>query len=160
SVLQTTNCSLRWMLMRCSNCGGENPPAKRFCGDCGVPLNPVPPLSGERRHLTVVFCDLVNSTTIASRLDPEEWRELVDSYHQAVSEAIRRYDGYVAQYLGDGVMAYFGWPEAHDNNAERAAHAGLAILEAMSKLNPQATRAKLSARVGIHSGAVVVAPGV
>jgi class 3 adenylate cyclase len=76
---------------------------------------------GERRHLTVLFCDLVGSTKIASHLDPEEWQEIVGEYHRAAAQAIERFGGHVAQYLGDGVMAYFGWPEAHDNNAERAA---------------------------------------
>jgi class 3 adenylate cyclase len=146
--------------MRCSNCGSENPASKRFCGDCGAPLNNGPPVqrqaSGERRHLSVLFCDLVGSTEIAARLDPEEWREVVASYHHAATEAVSQFGGYVAQYFGDGVMAYFGWPEAHDNNAERAARAGLAILDAISKLNEHPTRPKLSARVGIDSGAVVV----
>src|SRR5258707_5240427 len=83
---------------------------------------------GERRHLTVMFCDLVGSTEISARLDPEEWREIEADYLRSVSETITRFGGYVAKYLGDGVMAYFGWPEAHDNDAERAARAGLAIL--------------------------------
>ena len=74
---------------------------------------------GERRHLTVLFCDLVGSTEIVSHLDPEEWREIVGEYHRAAAQAIERFGGYVAQYLGDGVMAYFGYPEAHDNDAER-----------------------------------------
>ena len=92
---------------------------------------------GERRHLTVLFCDLVGSTEIAAQLDPEEWRAIVADYHRAAADAIERFGGYVAQYLGDGVMAYFGWPEAHDNDAERAARAGLAILDAIVKLNEQ-----------------------
>src|SRR5215469_11488103 len=74
--------------------------------------------SGERRHLTVLFCDLVGSTEIAAHLDPEEWRERVTDYHRAAAQAIERFGGHVAQYLGDGVMAYFGYPEAHDNDAE------------------------------------------
>jgi class 3 adenylate cyclase len=115
---------------------------------------------GERRHLTVLFCDLVGSTEIASHLDPEEWREIVGEYHRAAAQAIERFGGRVAQYLGDGVMAYFGWPEAHDNDAERAARAGLAILDAISKLNEHPARPKLSARIGIDSGAVVVGAGV
>ena len=72
---------------------------------------------GERRHLTVLSCDLVGSTQIAAQLDPEEWREVVAGYHRAATEAITHYGGYVAKYLGDGVMAYFGWPEAHENDA-------------------------------------------
>jgi class 3 adenylate cyclase len=115
--------------------------------------------SGERRHLTVLFCDLVGSTEIAARLDPEEWREVVAAYHRAAAEAITRFSGHVAKYLGDGVMAYLGWPEAHENDAERAARAGLAILEGVSKLNQQSSHPKLSVRVGIDSGAVVVGAG-
>jgi class 3 adenylate cyclase/tetratricopeptide (TPR) repeat protein len=110
--------------------------------------------------LTVLFCDLVGSTEIAAQLDPEEWREVVDGYHRAAAEAITRFGGYVAQYLGDGVMAYFGWPEGHDNNAERAVRASLAILEAISNLNLQPERPQLSARIGIHSGWVVVGAGI
>jgi len=93
--------------------------------------------AGERRHLTVLFCDLVGSTEIAAQLDPEEWRETVAGYQRAAAEAITRFDGHVAKYLGDGVMAFFGYPEAHDNDAERAARAGLAILDAIAKLNEQ-----------------------
>jgi len=92
---------------------------------------------GERRYLTVLFCDLVGSTEIAARLDPEEWRETVAAYHSAAAEAVTRYGGHVAKYLGDGVMAFFGYPEAHDNDAERAARAGLEMLDAISKLNEQ-----------------------
>ena len=114
---------------------------------------------GERRHLTVLFCDLVGSTAISAQLDPEEWRETVAAYHRAAAEAITRFDGHVAKYLGDGVMAFFGYPEAHDNDAERAARAGLAILDAIAKLNQQPERRKLSARIGIDSGAVVVGAG-
>jgi class 3 adenylate cyclase/tetratricopeptide (TPR) repeat protein len=107
----------------------------------------------------VLFCDLVGSTAIAAQLDPEEWRETVGGYHRAAAEAINRFGGHVAKYLGDGVMAFFGYPEAHDNDAERAARAGLAIIDAIAKLNEQPGRTQLSARVGIHSGAVVVGVG-
>jgi len=109
--------------------------------------------------LTVLFCDLVGSTAIAAQLDPEQWRETIAGYHRAAAEAITRFGGYVAQYLGDGVMAYFGWPAAHDNDAERAVRASLAILDAIAKLNAQPGHAKLSARVGIDSGTVVIGKG-
>jgi class 3 adenylate cyclase len=148
--------------MRCSNCGSENPAGKRFCGDCGTPLDRLPsehPALGERRHLTVLFCDLVNSTNLASQLDPEEWREIIASYHRTTAQAISRFGGHVAQYLGDGVVAYFGWPEAHDNAAESAARAGLSIVEQITKLSLQPRHIRLSARVGIDSGAVVVGAG-
>jgi len=72
---------------------------------------------GERRHLTVLFCDLVNSTEIAARLDPEEWRDILARYHQVAAEAVARFEGHVAQYLGDGVLALFGYPVAHENDA-------------------------------------------
>src|SRR5258708_17958960 len=154
---------------RCQKCGFENPSEARFCAQCGAPLEVAAPiraeaepnegLTGERRHLTVLFCDLVNSTCIAAQLDPEEWREIVAGYHRAAAQAIERFGGSVAQYLGDGVMAYFGWPEAHDNDAERAARAGLATLDAITKLNEHPTHPKLSARLGIDSGAVVVGAG-
>ena len=152
----------------CAKCGAVNEPNEKFCGECGAglgetagPKQPqVTPIAasanGERRHLTVLFCDLVGSSEIAAQLDPEEWREVVASYHRSATKAITRFGGYVAHYLGDGVMAYFGWPEAHDNDAERAARAGLAILEAIAKLNSQPAHAKLAARVGIDSGVVVV----
>ena len=156
----------------CLNCGAENAPTSNFCGKCGAALNapvstPVaatpsiqsPEVAGERRHLTVLFCDLVGSTAIAARLDPEQWRETLAGFHREAAVAITRFDGHVAKYLGDGVMAYFGWPAAHDNDAERAARAGLAILDAIAKLNEQPGHAKLSARVGIDSGLVVIGKG-
>jgi class 3 adenylate cyclase/tetratricopeptide (TPR) repeat protein len=153
---------------RCPKCGADNPAGKNFCGDCGASLDPAAPavaqprdpgLTGERRHLTVLFCDLVGSTHIAAQLDPEEWREMVAGYQRAAAEAISRAGGNVAKYLGDGVMAYFGYPEAHENDAERAVRAGLSILDAIAKFNQQSPRQTLSARIGIDSGAVVVGAG-
>jgi class 3 adenylate cyclase/tetratricopeptide (TPR) repeat protein len=117
------------------------------------------PADGERRHLTVLFCDLVGSTELSSKLDPEEWRELMASYHRAAAEAITRYGGHVAKYLGDGVMAFFGYPEAHDNDAERAVRSGLAMLDALAALNESSAHPRLAARIGIDSGAVVVGSG-
>jgi class 3 adenylate cyclase/tetratricopeptide (TPR) repeat protein len=156
--------------MPCSNCGNDNPAGARFCNQCGMSLEPVsvfgkqtevrtPGLTGERRHLTVLFCDLVGSTSIAAQLDPEEWREIVANYHRLAAQAIERFGGHVAQYLGDGVMAYFGWPEAHDNAAESAARAGLEIVEQIPKLNRQPAHAMLATRVGIDSGPVVIGAG-
>jgi class 3 adenylate cyclase len=107
----------------------------------------------------VLFCDVVGSTAIAAQLDPEEWRETLAGFHRAAAAAITRFDGHVAKNLGDGVMAYFGWPAAHDNDAERAARAGLAILDAISKLNQLPGHAELAVRIGIDSGAVVVGGG-
>ncbi|MBI3758335.1 MAG: AAA family ATPase [Deltaproteobacteria bacterium] len=156
---------------KCGKCDADNSSGSKFCGNCGASLissrvaAPVSPpassrkVAGERRHLTVLFCDLVGSTAIAAQLDPEEWRETVAGYHRAAAAAVTRFEGRVAKYLGDGVMAYFGWPHAHDNDAERAARAGLAILDAISQLNQQPRHAKLSARIGIDSGAVVIGQG-
>jgi hypothetical protein len=103
---------------RCPKCGAETTAGKGFCGECGAPLagasvNAEPresSLTGERRHLTVLFCDLVGSSAIAAQLDPEEWRDLVANYQRAATDAITHSGGHVAKYLGDGVMAYFGWP--------------------------------------------------
>jgi class 3 adenylate cyclase len=154
---------------RCAKCAFENASEARFCAQCAALLDTAAPirtdvesrggLAGERRHLTVLFCDLVGSTEIASHLDPEEWREIVGEYHHTAAQAIERFDGHVAQYLGDGVMAFFGYPEAHDNDAERAARAALAILDAISKLDESPAHPKLSARIGVDSGAVVVGAG-
>ena len=172
----------------CEKCGAANPSTSNFCGNCGAPLmaqQPPPAVNnelihtqarsvehGERRHLTVLFCDLVGSTEIAAQLDPEEWREIVAGYHRSAADAVTRFGGKVAKYLGDGIMAYFGWPEAHDNDGERAARAALAMLDGIAKLNEQpdslplkgggtgrGSRPKLVARVGIDSGAVVVGTG-
>ena len=109
--------------------------------------------SGERRQLTVMFCDLVGSTAMAERLDPEELRDLMQAYQRACGEVIARYDGHVAQYLGDGLMVYFGWPRAHEDDVVRAIRTGLELTEAVSKL-PSST--PLRTRVGIHTGLVVV----
>jgi class 3 adenylate cyclase len=109
----------------------------------------------ERRQLTVLFCDLVGSTALSTRLDPEEMREVLRSYQDAVAGEIARFDGHLAQYLGDGVLAYFGWPRAHEDDAERAVRAALAATEAISRLqSPHGTL--LAARAGIATGLVVV----
>ena len=112
----------------------------------------------ERRQLTVVFCDLVNSTALSSRMDPEDLQEIIRHFLDACSEAIRRFDGYIAQYLGDGVLVYFGYPHAHENDAERAVYAGLAILDSLKTRNHESPKPEcgLAARIGIATGHVVV----
>jgi predicted ATPase/class 3 adenylate cyclase len=113
----------------------------------------------ERRQLTVMFCDLVDSTSLAGQLDPEDLREVVRAYQSACTEAIQRFEGHVAQLLGDGLLVYFGYPQAHEDDAYRAVHTGLGILDAMGLLNTRLDREKgirLAVRVGIHTGLVVV----
>lgn len=109
----------------------------------------------ERRHITVVFCDLVGSSLLAAKLDPEEMRDLLKSYQDVVSGEIARFDGHIAQFLGDGVLAYFGWPRAHEDAGERGVRAGLAAVASVSRL-PAASGESLGARVGIATGLVVV----
>jgi class 3 adenylate cyclase/predicted ATPase len=124
----------------------------------GVPLPTVPP-DAERRQLTVMFCDLVNSTTLSGQLDPEEYREVVRAYQRVCSEVITRFDGHIAQLLGDGLLVYFGYPQAHEDDTHRAVHTGLGILEAVEALNTRLEPAKgiaLAVRLGIHTGLVVV----
>ena len=95
-----------------------------------VPASP-PPSQAERRQLTVMFCDLVGSTPLSTRFDPEDLREIVGAYHRCVADTIARFGGFVAKYMGDGVLVYFGYPEAHEDDAERAARAGLAVIDAV-----------------------------
>jgi class 3 adenylate cyclase len=113
----------------------------------------LPADSGERRQLTVMFCDLVGSTALASRLDPEDLRELIGVYQKCVAETISRYDGFVARYLGDGVLVYFGFPRSHEDDAERAVRSGLALIKAVRELQ---TSERLRIRIGIGTGLVVV----
>lgn len=113
----------------------------------------------ERRQLTVMFCDLMGSTELSQRLDPEDLREVNRAYQDACKTAIERYEGYVARYMGDGVLAYFGFPQAHEDDAERAVHAGLAVVESVAGLDVSVGDAQdieLAVRVGIATGPVVV----
>jgi class 3 adenylate cyclase len=109
---------------------------------------------GARRQLTVMFCDLVGSTALSSRLDPEDLREILAAYHAAVAEVGARFGGFVAQYMGDGALVYFGYPQAHEYDAERAVRAGLALVERIGRL--QSGFGALKSRVGIATGLVVV----
>jgi class 3 adenylate cyclase/predicted ATPase len=123
------------------------------------PLSTAPPPDAERRQLTVMFCDLVDSTRLSSKLDPEVYREVVRAYQQVCSEVITRFDGHIAQLLGDGLLVYFGYPQAHEDDAHRAVRTGLGILDAMGDLNIRLQQAKgiqLALRMGIHTGLVVV----
>ncbi len=151
--------------MTCPACAFDNPPGFRFCGRCGGSLTDAPAAppapretDAERRQLTVLFCDLVSSTELSARLDPEDLRDVVRDYQAESAEAIRPFGGHIAQYLGDGLLIYFGYPVAHEDDARRAVHAGLAILLGMQRLNERLERQRgfrLAVRIGIHTGPVV-----
>src|SRR6516225_5732227 len=110
-------------------------------------------VDAERRQLTVMFCDIVGSTALSTRYDPEDLRELIGDYHRAVAETVGRFDGFVAKYMGDGVLIYFGYPRAHEDDAEQAVYAALAVIEAVSRLP---AREDLRVRLGIATGLAVV----
>src|SRR5919206_2249439 len=161
--------------VRCAACGAENPSGKRFCGDCGAALTatargstPAAPWVGEpsawpsarnpsaeRRQLTVMFCDLVGSTALSARLDPEDLREVIAAYQKCVADVVGRFEGFVARYMGDGALIYFGYPQAHEDDAERAVRAGLELVAAVPSLKPRVD-AELQCRVGLATGLVVV----
>src|SRR5262249_23349071 len=115
--------------------------------------SPLPLDIAERRQVTVMFSDLVGSTALSARMDPEDLREVISAYQECVAEIVRRFDGFVAKYMGDGVLVYFGYPQAHEDDAERAVRAGLELIAAVAGLK---THASLQTRVGIATGVVVV----
>jgi class 3 adenylate cyclase len=165
--------------MHCSSCGTENSPRVKFCAECGSPIG-IPcsdcgfrnareaPICGncgriqnaayapgaERRQLTVFFADIVGSAALAESLDPEDLHDLFARYRSLCAEAIQHYDGYLAQYLGDGVLAYFGYPAAHEDEAGRAVRSGIEILARAGNMGAGGIRLPL--RIGIHTGLVVV----
>ena len=116
-------------------------------GQDALPVAPTPERSSalaaaeaERRQLTIMFCDLVGSTPLSTRFDPEDLREIVGAYHRCVADTVARFGGFVAKYMGDGVLVYFGYPEAHEDDAERAARAGLAVIDAVARLATHKSR--------------------
>lgn len=148
--------------MRCPACSAEVPAGFRFCGHCGTPLAETQVVEAERveperRQLTVMFCDLVGSTALSERLDPEDLHQLLRLYQHEVVQVAERYDGHVAQYLGDGLLIYFGYPQAHEDDAHRAVIAGLGITQAVERLGADLAigGAGLAVRVGVHTGPVV-----
>src|SRR5262249_50121880 len=166
---------------RCPAGGAEVSPPAKFCPECAAPLSAkasatprdaAPPqpsptataaTDGERRQLTVLFCDLVGSTELSARLDPEEIREVVRTYYEMVDEQVRRFDGHVAQYLGDGVLVYFGYPQAHEDDPVRAVAAALGMLVDLPVLNTRVQERvlqlrdhRIAVRMGVHTGLVVV----
>jgi TOMM system kinase/cyclase fusion protein len=170
----------------CPNCGFKNPPGFEYCGKCAAPISKTQQVEknkevqlpyterqspdAERRQITVMFCDLVGSTALSEKLDPEDMRQLMQEYQEACAKVIKRFEGYIAKYLGDGILVYFGYPKAHEDDAQRAVRAGLEIVGAMSSAsNAQpSTRAihelplpdsrlqqPIQVRIGIHTGLVV-----
>ena len=159
----------------CANCGFLNP-SFRFCGECGAPLEgpphstepPAPdtvsfeqtlPHGAERRQLTVLFCDIVDSTAFTEKLDPEELRNLLEVYRTCIMEVVLAQDGHVARYFGDGVLVYFGYPTAHEDAAHRAVRAALGIIAAIETLNPHLQTTfgvEINVRISIDTGRVVV----
>jgi class 3 adenylate cyclase/predicted ATPase len=164
---------------KCPSCDSEIGDDDLFCGECGhnltisatsppkdftpddkvSPLQPQRAPEAERRQLTVMFCDLVDSTALSTQLDPEDLREIVRAYQEASAGVIERYDGHIAQYLGDGLLVYFGFPQAHEDDARRAVRAALGILDAVGERMAHLERdqgVQLAVRVGVHTGLVVV----
>ncbi len=150
------------VVRRCAVCGAANPALNKFCGDCGIKLRvdyPAVVLTArdsrpiERRQLTVLFCDLVGSIALSARLDPEDFGAIIAGYRRCITETVACFDGFVARHHGDGAVAYFGYPQAHEDDAERAVQASLALVQAVAALP---TKEKLSARVGVATGVVLV----
>src|SRR2546426_3894166 len=158
----------------CPACGAAVPPDRRFCWSCGKPLAPsterasvVGPSAvtpnrtapeAERRQLTVMFCDLVGSTALSERLDPEDLRDVLRAYQDTCAEALRRFEGHIAQTLGDGLMVYFGYPRADEDDVHRAVRAGLEILHGIAGLDRRLRAERgvaVAVRIGIHTGLVV-----
>ncbi|MEM1074756.1 MAG: adenylate/guanylate cyclase domain-containing protein [Pseudomonadota bacterium] len=159
--------------VECSHCGFHNDPDDSFCGGCGVALGgalvvaPKAPsqadkpyaFEGDRRQLTVMFCDLVGSTLISEQLDPEEMTRLLTAYRIACAEVVEQYGGFIGNFMGDGLLIYFGYPQAHEDDPQRAIRAGLSIIAAVANLNKDfpAPDVPLNVRIGINTGLVVAA---
>ncbi|RKU27993.1 hypothetical protein C6499_10670 [Candidatus Poribacteria bacterium] len=159
----------------CANCGFLNPPFK-FCGECGTPLEGTSrahefpatdtvsieqtlPHGAERRQLTVLFCDIVDSTAFTEKLDPEELRNLLEVYRTCIMEVVLAQNGHVARYFGDGILVYFGYPIAHEDTAHRAVRAALGIVAALETLNPYLHNSfgvEINVRISIDTGRVVI----
>lgn len=149
-------------LRACARCGFENPPAFKFCGQCAASLAAdapapasAPESDGERRRVTVLFCDLVGAAQLSERLDPEDMHRVVRAYQSAAESVIERHGGHIAQYLGDGLLVYFGYPEEREGSAKSAVLAALEIVQAVEGLastQGAGGGVDIAARVGMHSG--------
>jgi class 3 adenylate cyclase len=173
------------LAVACPACGFVNEPDEDFCGGCGKSISPTvhkdaintqaaqlepeqdllrtvsrrEAQEAERRQLTVMFCDLVGSTALSTRLDPEDLRELITSFQNCCRQAIKPYEGFIARYMGDGMLVYFGYPQAHEDDAERAVRAAIDIVRSMSGLNAEngkQHKVELAVRIGVATGSVVV----
>jgi class 3 adenylate cyclase/predicted ATPase len=157
----------------CAACGGGLPPNALFCDVCGARVEPAAPAGGrtaatdlssaspaaaERRQVTVLFCDVVDSMPLSARLDPEDYRNVIGAYQNACAAIVAGLEGHVAQYLGDGVLVFFGFPKAHEDDAQRAVLAAMRIVQAAESLNPRLREecgVELALRAGVHTGVVV-----
>lgn len=151
------------LFITCNSCNHQNAPTNKYCEECGHPLTKKGGSSqkqeAERRHLTVMFCDLVGSTSLSEQLDPEELREVVVAYQDVCAEAIDAMGGFIAQYLGDGILVYFGYPVAYEDDSVRAVRAALSILQRISALNAKwnaINKPQVAVRIGIHTGLAVI----
>ena len=143
-------------MLVCTRCERENPDDTRFCGGCGAPLV-VEEVREERKVVSIVFVDLVGSTARAERLDPEDVRALLASYHARVRRELERHGGTVEKFIGDAVVAVFGAPVVHEDDPERAVRAALAIQEAIDELNEAEPALELEVRIGVNTGEALVA---
>lgn len=153
--------------LSCPACRHSNRPEAKFCGKCGAALKPAIETQAtaprdvrqaERRQLTVMFCDLVGSTELSERLDPEDLRDVLSAYQKTCAVVIDRYEGHIAKYIGDGLLVYFSYPHAHEDDARRAVHAGLDIVDAVARLShglQSEMSIELRVHLGIHTGLVV-----
>ena len=145
-------------MITCSNCGEENPPKFRLCGFCGTPLQPEAPAQEVRKLVSILFCDLKGSTSLGEALDPESLREVMNRYFEVMSAAITRHGGTIEKYIGDAVMAVFGLPRVHEDDALRAVRAAQAMQDGLRELNVELERSygvTLANRIGVNSGGVV-----
>ncbi len=163
--------------MKCQKCQHHNPPGAKFCNNCGGTLtntlseakvhsevsksgdNDSPPRRAERRQLTILFCDLVDSTQLSEKLDPEEYRQVILDYHQVAKTVIEEFGGHIGSYLGDGLLAYFGYPEGLEDASIAGVRAGLGIIEAVSLANQdwkKEGKTTIKIRIGVHTGLAIV----
>jgi hypothetical protein len=164
------------LTLRCPFCGEEYKPEAKCCAECGTALSGptsspntrtsiavaeehISEMAAERRQLTVMFCDIVNSIALSESLDPEDLRDYMRLYQEACSKVIHRFDGFIAKYLGDGLLVHFGYPNAHEDDAQRAVRAGLGMLEAVKFYNYETASGEtvpIELRIGVHTGLVVI----